>query len=151
MHELEYEKFLSDIMTIEKSKVPIEVINKFTETYKLINTTVYIVELSDDDKIEEGNIAGFEVVGDEINLYVNFGHTVAKISLNDVGNTLFTTLEDAENKLREKDYVKVVRCINCRYYDDEYENIAGNHMCTRHRYCVKPDGYCSYGNQRLEY
>lgn len=50
------------------------------------------------------------------------------------------------NPLSQSEYVKVVRCSDCKHYtDDEMEYY---HYCGSWCEQVTPDGYCAWGERR---
>lgn len=53
------------------------------------------------------------------------------------------------NPLSQSEYVKVVRCRDCKHYtDDEMEYY---HYCGSWCEQVTPDGYCAWGERRADH
>ena len=50
------------------------------------------------------------------------------------------------------DVEEVVRCKDCRYADGVYvlDSEPRYILCSKHRICVKPRGYCSYGERKID-
>lgn len=50
------------------------------------------------------------------------------------------------------DVAEVVRCKDCRYADGVYvlDSEPRYILCSKHRICVKPRGYCSYGERKID-
>lgn len=48
------------------------------------------------------------------------------------------------------DYVEVVKCKDCRYYNKEFKNFFGNCKCEYIGIGVYPDSYCSHGERKSE-
>lgn len=62
------------------------------------------------------------------------------------------SLEEAEPILEEHNFVKVVRCKDCKHYKIDHPRANGYHCCYRMHsiFPMKPDGFCSYGERRTE-
>ena len=64
--------------------------------------------------------------------------------------------DEYKNKLRCSDYkdeanfVEVVRCKDCKFYDKEFTNFAGKHICSHFDKIVLDDNneFCSDGERR---
>lgn len=61
------------------------------------------------------------------------------------------TCEEMAKRHQEEiaDMVSVVRCKECRWYDDE-DYGEPTRYCTWHESVVNPDDYCSYGDRKTE-
>lgn len=59
----------------------------------------------------------------------------------------YVTMDEFEREIKAADYVSVVRCRDCRYYDSSLCNWFECSCCgepTR----VEPDGFCAWGERR---
>lgn len=62
------------------------------------------------------------------------------------GKDIAERIEDEVIKIPAADVVEVVRCKDCKYYDEEFTNFAGKHICNYwHQIILDVNGFCSYG------
>lgn len=67
----------------------------------------------------------------------------------------FSNVENECNHFKNKaDFVEVVRCMDCVFWDTESKGLSDEHICKMHSYGVHsrytiPNDYCSYGESRF--
>ena len=64
--------------------------------------------------------------------------------------TKFEAAMDAIESVPTADVVEVVRCKDCKFYDKEFTNFAGKHICSHFDKIVLDDNndFCSYGEPK---